>query len=354
LRVTRRSRDFIVLVAAVIGLSLGADAAQLATFDPGPYLSAQRLVDIGGRRLNLYCSGTSSPTVVLDAGLGGTMALWRLVQLQVAKTTRVCSYDRAGMGFSDPAPPPRDAAAIVTDLHALLHRAGIAPPYVVVGHSVAGLYDRLYADRYPNDVAGMVLVDPVYPHQARDFEMSAPVFAKSLATEETFFSKCSAAASSHELIPGSTIFGACGLLDATELRKQCDIDGFAICRFDELQNNQQSTAAYWQETASEYEAMRGASSTEVQNEQRNYGNLPLMVLTREKGGFGDTDTPVSAEQNLEMWKQMHAAHQRIAATSTAGTDVVVAHSGHDIQFEYPAAVIFAIEKVVDQVRRAQP
>jgi pimeloyl-ACP methyl ester carboxylesterase len=341
-----------VLIVAIIGLSFTAATAEQAVFDPSPYLHAQRLVDIGGRRLNLYCSGTGSPVVVLDAGLGGTMAVWRLVQPAVARTTRVCSYDRAGLGFSDPASLPRDAAAIVSDLHALLERAGIDSPYILVGHSVAGLYEPLYADRYPNDVAGMVLVDPVYANEVREIDAASPVFAKSSATERTFFAKCAAAAASHQLVPGSAIYNACGLLDAAGLRKACESESLALCRFDEVQNSQQSTASYWVATASEYTAMGGASSDEAQNEQRNYGSLPLLVLTREIPGFDDRDTPISAEENLAMWKQLRAAHQRFAATSSIGRDIVVAHAGHDIPLEHPAAVILAVNDVIDQIRRA--
>jgi pimeloyl-ACP methyl ester carboxylesterase len=335
----RRIAEIVSLVIVAIALSLRAPAAE-QSFDPGPYLHAQHLVDIGGgRRLNLYCTGTSSPTVILDAGLGGTTAVWRLVQPAIARTARVCSYDRAGMGFSDPAPLPRDAATVVIDLHALLQRAAIDPPYVLVGHSIAGLYERLYADRYPKDVAGMVLVDPVYPNEIRDFETISPAEAKSLASQRTYFAKCSAAASSHQLIPGTDIYNACGLLDATQLHKQCETDGFALCRLDELQNDQQGSAAYWAATASEYEAMGGASATEVQNEQRDLGRFPLIVLTR-----GNTD-------NLELWKQMHAAHEGIAETSSIGTDIIVAHSGHDIELEHPEAVVSAIADVLGQIRR---
>lgn len=343
----------LLLTAALIGLSLTAVSAEQPVFDPSPYLHAQRLIDIGGRRLNLYCSGTGSPTVVLDAGLGGTTAVWRLVQSTIAKATRVCSYDRAGMGFSDAAPLPRDAAAVVTDLHALLEKAALAPPYVLVGHSVAGLYEPLYADRYPSEVAGMVLVDPVYANEVRDIEAASPIFTKAEASERTFYAKCSAAASAHELIPGSTIFNACGLLDASGLRKACESEALALCRFDEVQNTQQTTAAYWEATASEQKAMGGASSDEVQNEQRSYGGLPLIVLTRGNSDFDSPDTPVSAELNRAMWSQMHAGHERLAATSSIGKDIVVAGSGHGIQLERPAAVIYAVTDVINQVRRAQ-
>jgi pimeloyl-ACP methyl ester carboxylesterase len=254
------------------------------------------------------------------------------------------------MGFSDPAPLPRDASAVVTDLHTLLQRAAIDPPYVLVGHSVAGLYEPLYADRYLNEVAGMVLVDPVYAREVRELENALPIFAKALESEATFYTKCSAAATSHELVPGSAIYNACGLLDAAGLRKACNADGLELCRLDEVQNNQQRTAAYWEATASERQAMGRASSDEVQSEQRNYGNLPLVVLTRGNADFDAPDTPVSAEENLALWKLLHAAHERLAATSSIGKDFVVAHSGHVIQNSDPQAVILEIDDVVGQAR----
>ncbi len=257
------------------------------------------------------------------------------------------------MGFSDPAASARDAAAVVTDLHTLLQRAEIDPPYVLVGHSIAGLYEPLYADRYPNDVAGMVLIDPVYPNELRDLQTTSPVYANYMASERTYDAKCLAAAMSRQLIPGSTIFNACGLLDAAGLRNACETDGFEMCKLDTLQNDRQRTGTYWSALFSEYEAFNGASSTEDVNEQRNYGNLPLVVLTRGNTDFDTPDTPVSAAENLALWKQLHAAHLRIAATSSIGTDIIVAHSGHDIQNERPAVVIAAINEVVAQIRRTQ-
>jgi len=137
----------------------------LATFAPTPndssaYTRVQRLVDIGGRKLNLYCTGTGSPTVILEAGGGESSLDWRFVQPQLTKTTRTCSYDRAGYGFSDRGPLPRDASAAVSDLHALVAAAGIPKPFVLVGYSYGELYSRLYADRFLSDLAGLVLVEP--------------------------------------------------------------------------------------------------------------------------------------------------------------------------------------------------
>ena len=126
------------------------------------------MVDVGGYELYLYCTGASQeggPTVILESGLGASSAVWGWVQPEVAKTTRVCSYDRAGMGWSDPGSQPRDAKHIAQELHTLLANAGIPGPYVLVGWSYGGLYSREYAGLYGDEVAGLVLVDSSYPDQ---------------------------------------------------------------------------------------------------------------------------------------------------------------------------------------------
>lgn len=116
-RLGRRLLPVLVLLVAMSAVAFAAAS------DPEPYLRPQRLVDVGGHRLNIYCTGSGAPTVILEAGHGSSMIVWRDVQAVIAQHTRTCAYDRAGMGFSDGAPPPRDATAVVTDLHALL-RAG--------------------------------------------------------------------------------------------------------------------------------------------------------------------------------------------------------------------------------------
>ena len=123
------------------------------------------LYDVGGHRLYLSCTGTGAPTVVLESGLGGNSPSWTPVSAATAGTTRVCAYDPAGIGASDDAARPQDSNAVVGDLHRLLAAAGEAGPYVLVGHSVGGVYAMTYAARYPDQVAGMVLLDSASPRQ---------------------------------------------------------------------------------------------------------------------------------------------------------------------------------------------
>jgi pimeloyl-ACP methyl ester carboxylesterase len=167
---TGRSRwllyPFIGLVAvAAVGGTLETIAL---TRDAGRYEMSGALYDVGGHRLHLDCTGTGSPTVVLENGLNEISPLWSAITTRVSGTTRVCSYDRAGQGWSDDADGPQDGLEVATDLHALLARAGERGPYVLAGHSSGGTLAMTYAARYPGQVAGMVLLDSSSPHQFTD------------------------------------------------------------------------------------------------------------------------------------------------------------------------------------------
>jgi pimeloyl-ACP methyl ester carboxylesterase len=126
---------------------------------PDSILKLQK-VDVGGHGLQFLVGGQGSPAVIFEGGFGTGIASWSMVQKDVAAFTQTVSYDRAGLGQSDPGPKPRSAKQIATELHVALEKAGIKPPYVMVGHSFGGIYVRVFADMYPNEVAGMVLIDP--------------------------------------------------------------------------------------------------------------------------------------------------------------------------------------------------
>jgi pimeloyl-ACP methyl ester carboxylesterase len=127
--------------------------------DRRTFAARGQLVDVGRRRLHLNCIGTGTPTAVLESGLGELSAYWGWIAPEVARDTRVCTYDRAGRGWSDPAGVRQDGIALAADLHALLERGGVTGPYVLVGHSSGAQYVRIFAGRYPDAVAGMVLLD---------------------------------------------------------------------------------------------------------------------------------------------------------------------------------------------------
>ncbi len=151
-----------VSLAALLGLALVgyiyepmAEAADAKAYPP-----PGQMVDVGGYRLHIHCTGTGSPTVVIDAGLGDWSTSWGgYVQPEVAKTTRVCTYDRAGMGWSEAGPLPRDAAQFVKELHTLLQNANILGPYIMVGHSLGGLPVRVFVHEYSSELSGVVLIE---------------------------------------------------------------------------------------------------------------------------------------------------------------------------------------------------
>src|SRR3989304_10304359 len=158
---TKAFRIIAILTLAVLILALGTAIAgavaksHLAQQYPAP----GQLVDVGGRKMHINCVGQGSPTVLLEAGLGHYSLFWAYVQPEVAKYTRVCSYDRAGYGWSESSPMPRTANAEVDELHTLLVNADVQGPYILVGHSLGGMNMRVFANNYPDEVVGMVLVD---------------------------------------------------------------------------------------------------------------------------------------------------------------------------------------------------
>jgi pimeloyl-ACP methyl ester carboxylesterase len=132
--------------------------------------AVERALDVGGYQLYFRCAGQGTPTVVIDAGLGEGLEAWAAAQMQVAASTRVCAYDRAGVGKSEPGPKPRTSQQMVKELRTLLRKANIQGPYVLVGHSLGGLNAQLHAAQYPNEVAGLVLVDPSFHDMLARFE----------------------------------------------------------------------------------------------------------------------------------------------------------------------------------------
>lgn len=150
----------VVVLLTVAGLvyQTVATARDARAFPP----PGQR-IDVGGYSMHLYCLGEGSPTVILEAASQGTVSNWAWIQPELARTTRVCAYDRTGLGWSDLGPEPQDTQQSAAALHTLLEKAGVRPPYVLVGHSLGGLYSRMYAEMYPVEVVGMALIEGTLP-----------------------------------------------------------------------------------------------------------------------------------------------------------------------------------------------
>jgi pimeloyl-ACP methyl ester carboxylesterase len=158
-----------VVVLIIVLALLGAIYESVAgVADAKTYPPPGQLADVGDHRLHINCTGTGSPTVVIVSGLGDWSTSWGVVQPEVAKTTRVCTYDRSGLGWSDASSLPSDAAQFAKELHTLLQNANVPGPYVLVGHSLGGFIVRTFAHDYASEVAGVVLVDSMNPKQVSE------------------------------------------------------------------------------------------------------------------------------------------------------------------------------------------
>jgi pimeloyl-ACP methyl ester carboxylesterase len=163
-----QTKPLSLIPAAFLALCLQPAQSKPQSFIAEAYGHPQHLVRVEGtRRLNLVCVGKGEPAAILLYGLGSGSYDWRKVQPAIGQITKVCTYDRAGQGFSDPSNRPSDATNAILDLHALLHAAGLSKRIVLVGHSLGGFYATLYAETYPEDIAGMVLVEPAFSGQGQ-------------------------------------------------------------------------------------------------------------------------------------------------------------------------------------------
>lgn len=337
-----------VFLLAIASASF-ASSSERPLIDGIAYTQPQRMVEIEpGRRLNLYCVGNGSPTVIFESGLTDPINVWGYVQPVVAGKTRTCSYDRAGVGFSDAGRRAATSANIVDDLHRLFIAAKIKPPYVLVAHSAGGLNARLYAHTYPSEVMGMVLVDPTDENQTEGYRLLDPekrtaaqwdayAIEPSLQTRR----ECIVAANAG-FVPGSEIFKKCSFYQQPQLSEAVQA---ATIKF-------QMQPAFQQAQLSEEENVFRASADQVRAARRSYGNMPLIVLTKSAGP--PPKNPLTPEQlahreaRYKMWVNLHA---EVAKLSTSGVHEIVPGSGHAIQLEKPEAVNDAVIRMLTMISK---
>jgi pimeloyl-ACP methyl ester carboxylesterase len=290
-------------------------------------------VDIGGRTLNIYCSGDGSPAVILDSGAGHPGYAWAHIQPEIAKFTRACWYDRAGEGWSDPGPFPRTSAASAQDLHELLQRAGVPAPYVLVGHSLGGLNVRVYNGLYPSEVAGMVLVDSAHEDEPK----RAPKFMLGPTLPQSLWYPL------YLTVRAGERFGLVRLLSPS-----------APLHAEPAQRTRaQIVEALRQQPKSVANRSGDATAPESYEQARTaagLGDRPLIVLTRGRpfSPSGDSEMDRLAATYEQVWR--HELQVQLARLSTRGRQVIVENSGHGIPDEAPAAVIDAVREVVMVIR----
>jgi len=308
----------VLLIAALAGFIYeNVSEARDRRFNPMP----GRLVEVDGHKMHILCTGQGGPTVVLDSGLGDSFVSWRKVQPQIAEFTRVCSYDRAGLGYSEPRDEPRTSRMMASQLHALLQAANIEPPYVLVGHSMAGYDVRLYANAYPSEVVGMVLVDASHPDQENRFPLELKAMEGSWSREQEF-------------ITYTLPFGIPRL--------------FGFCDDDPVERAAECNSNSAREQVAEMKAFPESAAQTAKI--GSLGSMPLVVLSHDPDRLKSELPPDIAKSTNQAWEKMQ---EELAHLSTRGTQTISKNSSHYIQLDDPQLVISSVRNVVEQARNAQ-
>ena len=319
LRKIALSACVVVILLAIAGASYQAIETRL---DARRFPENGRLVDVGGYRLLLNCTGRGSPAVILESGFGDVSIEWRTVQPQIAKFSRVCSYDRAGYGGSDPGPMPRTSLQIAGELHALLRNAGETPPYVLVGSSFGGYNVRAFNGLYPDEVIGIVLADATQEDQ---YELLPKAW-----------SAISAAQLKHcERLARYAFFVADLGIGRLMLRAQgaSGNDDYLILQ-----------AKYLRARASELEQMR--VSAEQARVADQISDKPLVVLTAAENTDSMLSSGLSAhdfEEFQRIW--VDDLQMRLARLSDRGRRIMVQGSSHDIPSDRPESIVNAVHEL---------
>ena len=290
---------FVLVAAAGATYQWVATRRELASTPP-----PGQLVDVGGHRLHLWCTGTGAPPVILEAGLGGSSAGWSFVQPDIARFTRVCSYDRAGMGYSDPGPSPRTARRIAEELGRLIDRSGLRPPVVLVAASSGGFDVRVFASDHTDRVAGLILIDASHEDQAHEVPRLAR-WVPLLSSIGIF------------RLPGISFGGSPASLPPSAQRF------IGATRF---------RAAGYQAAADEIIHIR-ESASEVRTSRRKLP-IPVVVVT---GALGADAT----------WRDLQRDQVEL---SEHGCQIVAEQSGHLVQIDQPQIVVNAVRGVIDRTR----
>ncbi len=318
---SRSGRVQLYLVFAILASSAiggGYETVREAT-DSNAMPATGRLIDVGGHKMYLNCVGSGSPTVVLEPGAGGTSSQMGWITPVVARSTRVCEYDRAGRGWSEAADTPQDGAQIATDLHTLLHRGGVTGPYVLAGHSFGGLYVRTFTAHYPDEVAGLVLVDSTASKEPAKSVVPASDGNSDPVGRVPILASLSARVGLPRLV-GRLDWGTLPPPSRDETRA-----GVA-------------KASWVRSTVDEY--MRANVSAQEAASLRDFADKPLYVLT--------------AGEHPASW--ITAQKQTSTLSTNSVHEVVVGATHTDLLLEerYAAATSRAILAVVDSVRNDRP
>lgn len=328
--------------AVSIGLLFWVQAVASAAPGDELYVRPGQLVSVHGTRLNLYCQGRGSPTVVFDSGWGDWAPVWAIVQPEVAKWTRACSYDRAGAGFSDPGPMPRTSVRIAAELRTALQNAGIHGPYILVGNAFGGDNVRTFAARYPSDVAGLVLVEADI--------VSSPEERRGHAKLIASMRECRDAIVAGTPLPGAPIRPDGAVRSCAQ---EFFFRGLPEAMWSSELNAVllqlvQTKVAMYDSYISEMEQMP-ADEAYLEQHSRFLGSRPIRVLSTGKHGIHSLDPSGPPDPERQKYEEGVAREQaKWLELSSNAKQLFTDKSSEYIPFDQPGFVVDAIREVYTQ------
>jgi len=329
-----------LLIILAFAMAAGAIyQAAVSASDMKKYSPSGKLYDIGDYKLHLTCTGEGSPTVILEAGAGSPGLVWGSVQGEVEKFTRVCSYDRAGFGYSESAKGSLSPQQVASDLNDLLEEANVPGPYIMVGHSAGGVYVQAYTSEHPSNVVGIVLVDS--SHEGENLRLP-PEWVKLNNTQNTMIAVCRA-------ISPFGLMRLAHMFDAAIADVAIDPQVGAAYLATTYQTR------FCRESAREIEAL--AVTSNQPDIPGSLADMPLIVLTADTSQAQiEAQIPpylkstVGPEVVAKIFQVNREMQQSLVNLSSRDMQVMVPNNGHFIQLERPDVVIDAIREVMAQVR----
>jgi pimeloyl-ACP methyl ester carboxylesterase len=323
-----------------VGLIVAAGAVfqfSMTLWESHLYRVPGKLVDIGGLRLHINCAGVGSPTVIMEAGPNDSSIIWQLVQPEISKFTRVCSYDRAGFGWSDAPNEPRSSLNIANELERLLTRASIPGPYVLVGHDFGTLDLRVFTSRHRQQVAGMVFVDSVHP----DIHNRPPFNIAAQSTLANFY---------YHLMPWTVPFGVPRILGwcrenftfPNQPKEWARLAPEAAAQYCRLQSWRTEQAQVTDENGSSFYANTGP-----------LGDMPLIVLSHDPkvNDFGGFFSPANLVKAERAWMEMQG---ELRSLSSRSQWIIAKGSNHWVQIYRPDLVADEVQEIVNDARGTAP
>lgn len=324
--VERIGLSLIILVTVLIaGSSLFNTIAQHLFWARNP--PPGQILRVNSHKMHISCTGQGQPTIILDAGLGSDSFHWGEIQPGLSRITRVCSYDRAGFGWSDALPAPRDADHIANELHQLLLQAGITGPLVLMGHSIAGMYIRDYATHYPSALAGLVFVDSSTPLQDENPAMK----------------------STNASGPPSWVFRSALIAGIPRLIGMCSKPAKGMEPYAGRQQAEDVCRVHYTAITSEFDSFNQSGHQTIHSGP--FGSLPILIFSHDPAKAIPAHNPVNEVRRQQAWSQMQEDLKKL---STHSRRIVAKGSTHNVHRDRADLVVKEVTLFIQQIRGTTP